>query len=169
MISDDTKSDIKTAATATKAAAQSAVRDGQMAAQDVVHSAADTVADAAQRVKDKAGEVAHGVKEKALDAAAVVADKADAASGVIADEGQRLARTLRSAASDRADTVQGRVLEAVAGGVESVSETIRDRSLSDIAADVKVYAQRHPGAFVAGAAVFGFMLARFLRAGERSS
>ena len=169
MISENTKADIKNAATATKTAAQSVMHDGQTTARDMAASAKDQVESTATMVKDKATEIAGGVKAKAMEAAATVGDKADAATGAIADEGHRFAQTLRTAASERAETVQGRVLGVVAGGVESVSDTIRDRSFGDIVADVQGYARRNPGAFVAGAAVLGFALARFMRAGERRS
>jgi hypothetical protein len=162
MISDNTKTDIKKAATATKTAAQSVLRDGQTTAVDIAEQTA-TMA------KDKAGEIAGTVKTKAMDAAAAVGDKADAATGAIAMEGHRLAKNLRAAASDRSETVQGRVLDVVAGGVESVSDTLGERTLGSIFTDVQGYARRNPGAFVAGAAVVGFALARFMRAGERRS
>lgn len=173
MISEDTKSDIKSAATATQVAAQSVLHDGQTTAKQMAASAMDQAAATATMVKDRATDFASEASAKVAETAASVRDtvseKADAATDAIANEGHRLARNLRTAASDRAETVQGRVLDVVAGGVESVSDSLRERTLGGIFGDVQAYARRNPGAFVAGAAVAGFVLARFLHAGERRS
>ena len=44
---------------------------------------------------------------------------------------------------------------------------LRQRSVTELGDDLRVMARRHPGAFMAGAAVAGFCLARFLRASAR--
>ena len=76
---------------------------------------------------------------------------------------------LRRAITEPApDSVQARVMSAVAGGVSQAAHTLRDRSLSEMAADLRALAKRNPGVFAAGAAVAGFALARFLRASATS-
>ncbi len=52
---------------------------------------------------------------------------------------------------------------SVARGVTSASEMLRQRSVTDLTADLRDLARRHPGAFMAAAAVAGFAAARFLR------
>ena len=93
----------------------------------------------------------------------------DEARDALSESGDRLAETLRRAAEQPvAGSVQSRVLSAVAGGVSSAANTLRDRSVSEMIADVRALAQRNPGAFAAGAAVAGFALARFMRASAAS-
>ena len=98
----------------------------------------------------------------------MASQKVDAAKDSIASEGHRLANTLRSAAGDRGDGVRAHVLEAVAGGVETAANSVQARGMSALFADVQTFARRNPGAFVAGAAVLGFALARFMRSGASS-
>ncbi|MDX5359611.1 MAG: hypothetical protein LPK12_17955 [Rhodobacterales bacterium] len=106
-------------------------------------------------------------REAALRTAGSAADVAsDALSGArdaLSESGERLSDTLRRAA-ERADprAIQQGVSAAVSSGVAATADMLRDRSLSDIAADVRGSAQRHPGLFMLGAAVAGFALARLL-------
>lgn len=169
MISEETKKDIKKAMDANQTAGHAVLHEGEATAQDVAASTKDRVASAASSVREKAADIASEVKAKAVDAASVIGEKADNVPGTIAGEGHRLAQSLRAAASEQGETVQGRVLDVVAGGVETVSDTIGDRKLSDLFGDVQDYARRNPGTFAIGAAIAGFALARFIRAGERRS
>lgn len=127
--------------------------------------AADTAKEAGQKALDEA-------RNRASDAASALRDgaaaRADVARDTIADGGQRLAEGLREAAAAQGPgTFPARVLDTVAGGVATLSDQLRDRSLSAVMSDVQGFARRHPGAFVAGAAVAGFALARFTRASSR--
>ena len=106
-------------------------------------------------------------REAALRTAGSAADVAsDALSGArdaLSESGERLSDTLRRAA-ERADprAIQQGVSAARRYGVAATADMLRDRSLSDIAADVRGSAQRHPGLFMLGAAVAGVALARLL-------
>jgi ElaB/YqjD/DUF883 family membrane-anchored ribosome-binding protein len=135
--------------------------------------AQDTISAATKMAKSTARHVAADVSSYAESAATTVRDAAveqiDKARDALGESGDRLAETLRRAAEQPAEgSVQARVLSAVAGGVSSAAETLRDRSVSEIAADVRGLARRNPAVFAAGAAVAGFMLARFLRASVRT-
>ena len=135
-------------------------------------AARDTVSSAAEATKNAAKNMAAQVSSHASDAASSVRDAAaeqmDNARDALGDSGDRLAETLRRAAGEPAEgSVQARVLSAVAGGVSSVADSLHSRSVSDIAADIRDLARRNPAAFAAGAAVAGFILARFLRASAR--
>lgn len=138
-----------------------------------LHDGADAVATsvshAAEVAKDSVRHLASDVAARAADTAAAVRDSAverlDDARDALSESGDRLAETLRRAAEDPgAGSVQARVLSAVAGGMSSAASTLHDRSASQMLADLRALAGRHPGAFAAGAAVAGFALARFLRA-----
>ncbi len=136
------------------------------AARDTLTSAATATKNAAQSMATQASSHASDALASARDAAT---EQMDTARDALGDSGDRLAETLRRAAAEPAEgSAQARVLHAVAGGVSSVAEKLHSRSVGDIAADVRDLARRNPAAFAAGAAVAGFVLARFLRASSRA-
>jgi hypothetical protein len=141
--------------------------------QDGADAAMKTASHAAGVAKDTVRDLASDVSAQAADTAAAVRDSAverlDDARDALSESGDRLAEMLHRAAEEPASgSLQARVLSTVAGGVSSAANTLRDRSVSDIVADVRALAQRNPGAFAAGAAIAGFALARFLRASNNS-
>lgn len=126
------------------------------------------VGTAAELAMDTAKEMGAGVSSRISETATTVRDGAverlEATRDALSESGDRLAETLRRAASEPPDgSVQARVMTAAADGLESVAGEIRNASLSGIMADVRAFAERNPAAFAAGAALAGFMLARFLR------
>lgn len=136
----------KLAATADKA------RETAAAAMDVAGEAGRT---ATAEIKAHAADTMETVRE-------AVGERADAARDTLVSAGERLVDTLHTQAS-AADAMSSRVLTGLAGGVTSVTDTLRGRTLGDLLADAQGYARRHPGTFAVGAAVAGFALARFLR------
>lgn len=159
-------------------------------ARDMVDTAADRARDMADTASDKAHHmvdtatdaVESGVgtiKRKAVDAKdALVAgagstfetvkdvavEKADAARESLSDAGDRLAATLERASTESdSDALKSRVLSSVANGLTTASDALRQRSVTDLTSDIKTLAKRHPGAFMAAAAVVGFAAARFVR------
>ena len=141
--------------------------------QEGAHAAAASVSHAADIAKDTVRNLASDVTAQAVETAASLRDGAalrlDDARDALSESGDKLAETLRRAAEEPAPgSIPARVLSAVAGGVSSAANALHDRSISDIAADVRALARRNPGAFAAGAAVAGFALARFLRASSAS-
>jgi ElaB/YqjD/DUF883 family membrane-anchored ribosome-binding protein len=148
------------------------IDDTMDAARDKMDEAKSKVTDMSGKASEKVRAVASDLSAKASDAATAVRDTAvermDEARDALSESGDRLAETLRRAAEEpEAGSVQARVLSAVASGVSTAAGTLRDRSVSDIAADLRDMARRNPGVFAAGAAVAGFALARFLRASQR--
>ena len=120
---------------------------------------------------DAASEAGHAVTAKAKARAAealelvqdVAGESADAARDTLVSTGERLAKTLKAEAG-ATDGMPARLLSGLAGGVTTVTDGLRGRTLGDLFVDAKDYARRHPGTFAVGAAVAGFALARFLRA-----
>lgn len=144
-------------------------------AEDVKDAAADAMEDGRSRMGDALRKVqgtAHDAR-KALVAGAgstlatvrdVAVEKADEARGSLSDVGQRLAATLERASSEgESDALKSRVLTSVAHGLTTASDALRQRSVADLTSDMKTLAKRHPGAFMAAAAVVGFAAARFVR------
>ena len=127
--------------------------------QSRLNAVKDELADAAGTVAEHAA----GAAEAALD---VAASRIESAREKVAETGETVGAKLREAAdADDAADLQARVLGSLADGISAASSRVRDLSLSEIAEEMRVMARRHPGLFVAGAAVAGFAVARFLRAG----
>lgn len=136
---------------------------------------ADRIADAAQdggtALKRGAEDLADAAKDRARDAGTTLAtvrdaavEKADAARETLSEVGERIAATLQRASdTEDADALKARVFNSVADGLTRASTTLRQRSVTDLTDDVRTLARRHPGAFMAAAAVVGFATARFLR------
>ena len=141
---------------------------------DGANAAVKSASHAADVAKDTVRNLASEVKTQAVDTASALRDSAvdrlDDARDALSESGDRFAETLRRAAEEPgAESFQGRVLSAVAGGVSTAANALHGRSFSEIATDVRALARRNPGAFAAGAAVAGFALARFLRASATSN
>ena len=129
-----------------------------------VKNAADTIgtklSDAAEAARETAGEIAGEVKDRAI-------NRADAARETLSEVGDRLAASLQDSLADQDDTLKTRLMTTVAESLQGASDALRQRSVSELGDDLRVMARRHPGAFMAAAAVAGFCLARFLRASAR--
>ncbi len=139
---------------------------------DLASKAADQMESGLNAVKRKASEAKVAISEGAGAAAETVKDtvveKADAARETLSDVGSRLAATLERASADAdSDALKSRLMSTVAQGLTSASDALRQRSVSDLTADVRTLARKHPGAFMAVAAVAGFAAARFIRSSAR--
>lgn len=139
---------------------------------DMAAQAAGQVDSGIETVKRKASEAKAAIAEGAGATLETVKDtvvgKADAARETLSDVGDRLAATLERASADGDnDALKSRLLSSVAQGLTSASDALRQRSVSELSADVRTLARRHPGAFMAAAAVAGFAAARFIRSSAR--
>lgn len=77
-----------------------------------------------------------------------------------------LAEALRETAntlSSRDQIYGSRYLEQAAGGLDRVSQLVRDREPEEIVHEVASFARRRPAIFLGTAAAAGFLLARFLK------
>ncbi len=150
----DTASDLKDSAT-------DAMDEGRSRISGMVGKAQDMAQDAKDAIVSGAGSTLSAVKDVAV-------EKAEVARESLSDVGQRLAETLERASEDGdRDALKSRVLTSVAQGLTSASDALRQRSVADLTADVKTLAKRHPGAFMAAAAVVGFAAARFIRSSSK--
>ncbi len=123
----------------------------------LVRKAQDTAYQAKDAVMNTAGSTFNAVRDVAM-------EKAEDARESLSSVGDRLAETLQRASGEEdSDALKSRVLTSVAQGLTTASDALRQRSVSEIAEDVKLLAKRHPGAFMAAAAVIGFAAARFIR------
>jgi hypothetical protein len=148
--------------------AMRAVDEAGEKARDMTETAADAVETGVGTIKRKAADakaaIVSGAGSTLESVKDVAVDKADAARETLSDAGERLAATLERASSESdSEALRSRMLSSVAQGLTSASEALRERSVSDLTADIKSLAKRHPGAFMAAAAVVGFAAARFVR------
>ncbi len=127
------------------------------AAENIIETGHEVFGQAKTHVAGAASQAGAAIREE-------VGARAEAGKDMFAEEGQRLARSLRDVAAEQGEsTLQGRLLDTVAGGVADVSEGLRGRSFGSLLEQAEDFARRNPGAFVAGAALAGFALARFAR------
>lgn len=129
----------------------------------------DDTREAALRSADSALEVASETAATVRDTAASVRDTAaERVAGVrdaLSETGDRLAETLRKAAENAdVNVLKDSIAAAVGTGVAATAAALNDRSIGDLVRDVQDAARRHPGLFIAGAAIAGFALARILSA-----
>ena len=123
-----------------------------------------------ERARQKAGELAGELKQQAEDSAQEVRQRArsavdqqkEAAVGGIED----MAQALRSASDDLQERGQPVVAEysrQVADGLESMANWVSRRNFDDLVGGVEDFARQRPVAFIGGAMVAGFALARFMK------
>lgn len=134
-------------------------------------SITDTARKAAEDLKETGQQALSGAKSvmgsTMSDLKAGATAKAEEVRETIAEEGERMASSLREAAGQQSG-MQSRVLETMASGVESVSDTIRSRDVSTLLSDIQSFAKRNPAIFVAGAAAAGLLLARLAAQASRA-
>jgi uncharacterized protein YjbJ (UPF0337 family) len=122
------------------------------------------------RARKKAGEMAGDLKRQAEDSAKDMRERArsavdqqkDAAVGGM----EGMAQALRSASDDLRERGQPVVAEysrQMADGLESMANWVSRRNLDDLVGGVEDFARQRPVAFMSGAVVAGFALARFMK------
>lgn len=133
--------------------------------------AKSTMAEAKARLSNASSRVAEQISSASQHLSDKLSEDAEDAADAIADKGASLAGKLRRAAKDQTDdSVQQKVLGAVANTVSDASGSLRGASLGSVVEGAQDFARRNPATVMAGAAVIGFALARFLRpsSGRRS-
>lgn len=133
------------------------------------HSGAETHGEGehlTDRARRKAGEFmeqaeesAHGMRERARSA---VDQQKDAAAGSI----EGVAQALRSASDDlehRGQPMVAQYSRQVAEGLEGMANWVSRRNIDDLVGGVEDFARQRPVAFMGGAMVAGFALARFMK------
>lgn len=140
---------------------QASVKDAMEDGRSRLDAVKEKAVEAKDAVLSGAGSTMEAVREAAV-------EKADSARETLSDVGDRLAETLKRAGeTENSDALKSRVLNSVAHGLASASDALRQRSVTDLTSDIKTLARRHPGAFMAAAAVVGFAAARFVRSSAK--
>ena len=118
-------------------------------------------AGALDEAKAEAGKLA----EQARRRAELAADEYKARA---ADQGQSMAARLRAAGHEFGDgSLPDRYVGRMADSLSDAADAFARKDLGTLIADTAGLARRNPAAFVGGAALLGFAIARFLKASSR--
>ena len=123
-----------------------------------------------ERARRKAGELAGDLKRQAEESAedmrqrarSAVDQQKEAAIGGI----EGVAHALRSASDDlreRGQPLAAEYSRQVADGLESLANWVSRRNVDDVTGGLEDFARQRPVAFIGGAMVAGFALARFMK------
>jgi hypothetical protein len=116
-----------------------------------------------EQVKAKAGELAKDTADEVRDRARSLADQQKhAAVGRV----EGIAHALRTASDELRDQGQPMVAEYsryAAEGLESMARSLDRREVGDFVGGIEQFARERPVAFLGGAMVAGFALARFMK------
>ena len=136
------------------------------------HEIKDAANEATARAKGVVDEVKEQAKSVAADARETVRHEVEArttaARDAAAGEVNNVASALRRAAEEsRKGSAQERTFGQIADSLADVSDTIGNKDLGTVVSDVSTFARRNPMTFLAGAALAGFAVSRFVKASER--
>jgi ElaB/YqjD/DUF883 family membrane-anchored ribosome-binding protein len=143
-------------------------RVGEQATQ-VADTATEGAKDVVHTAMDQAAEVGTEIKEQGRD---VVNQARSQLRGHADDQTQQIAGKLRELGDEMRALVDGRPEQAqnvrdyadqAAGKLSDLARRLESRGFDGVVDDVKSFARRRPGAFLAGAAVAGMAVGRLLR------
>lgn len=133
------------------------------------HTAEEAKDSFAKTAKSTAQEGRARVEEGMDKARERVMSSSEDAKNNAAEEIGRTADALDTAASEVDEgSVQQQLLREAADGLTRISGSMKGKNLGDIVGDISQFGREHPAAFLGGAALAGFALARFARASEES-
>jgi hypothetical protein len=148
------------------AEARSASNPAQRASEELVQAARDEAGELGRRARATAAEMKEGARGVADDVKeqvrATTAKQKDAA----AEQIDGWAHALNTASDDLRDRGQESAaawIRQAAAGLERASGTMRARDIDDLVGTVEDFARRQPVAFLGGAVVAGFGLARLMK------
>jgi ElaB/YqjD/DUF883 family membrane-anchored ribosome-binding protein len=132
-------------------------------------TARDELGQKAQDAKTVAQERGAELREQARsglhDARTAVEERSERAKHSAADEIDKTAHGLETAADElEGSPVQQDLLREAADGLKQLSQAMHGKSLGTMVSDVSDFGRRNPLAFIGGAALAGFAMARFARA-----
>lgn len=129
----------------------------------------ETVHDTVDRAKDEAGRLADDVKAEGREIGRAAGERAkdfaQTQKEAGADQASSVARAFDKAGDELAESspIVARYVHEAASAVDSVSQTLRERSLGGLMQDVNDYARREPVVFFGIAIAAGFALSRLVK------
>jgi hypothetical protein len=143
--------------------AQRASSGASGSATEALRSTAEQVT---EQVKEKAGELKQQAKETADEVRDRARSLADQQKHAAVGRVEGIAHALRTASDELRDQGQPMVAEYsryAAEGLESMARSLDRREVGDFVGGVEQFARERPVAFLGGAMVAGFALARFMK------
>lgn len=144
-------------------------------AKNVAGTAVEGAHDVAQVAKHQAAQVGTEVKEQGKDLAhearSQLRDQAQSQTGQIAGKLREIGDEIRALADGRPEQATNvrSYAEQAAGKISDLAGHVESRGFDGVIDDVKSFARRRPGAFLAGTAVAGFAVGRLFRNTSGSS
>jgi hypothetical protein len=121
--------------------------------------------EAVEATREAANGIGAGLGEDLKETRDRVLDQAESAKQGLAGQVGETAAALNTAAEQfGAQSVQGDLFRGAARGLEALSQALEGNSMSGLASDLTDFGRRNPAAFLGGAALVGFALARFAQA-----
>ncbi len=147
---------------------------GSQTGKSGAETARDTARDIGREASQEASRLAERARDSVRDGVTEARDEASrqANRGIerTADEVSRTSQALETAAGEFEEgSLQHQLLHRAADGLSELSGTLRGQTVSQIAVDVAEFGRRNPAAFLGGAALVGFAIARFARASRPSA
>ena len=126
-----------------------------------------TARDAGAAAQDRLGDLRDAALTSLDEAKSTATEKAGEAKAQAADELSRTARGLEAAAAEmEGSPLQQDLLREAADGLKQIAHAVEGKSLGTMAADLSEFGRQNPVAYLGGAALVGFALARFARASK---
>jgi len=146
------------------AVAQNARESGKEVGEHARSAAADVKDTAAERARDVAGEARAQARDLVGHTRDTLAAHADEQTNRVAETVEQVAYDLRSmAASASSDGIAGRLVGDLADRADALANRMRGRNSADLLDDIRDFARRRPGTFLAGAAGLGLIVGRLGR------
>lgn len=141
-------------------------RETQRSTDELAHAAKDEAHAAKEQAREATAELKAGVRDAADDLKKQVRSTAATQKDAAAQQMNGWAHALKSASDDLRDRGQESAaawVRQAADGLERCSGTVRERNVDDLVGTVEDFARRQPVAFLGGAVVAGFGLARLMK------
>ena len=124
-----------------------------------------TARDAGAAAQERLGDLRDAALSSLDEAKSTATEKAGEAKAQAADEIARTARGLEAAAAEmEGSPLQQDLLREAADGLKQIAHAVEGKSLGAMAAELSEFGRQNPMAYLGGAALVGFALARFARA-----
>ncbi len=126
---------------------------------------AETARDVGSAAKERLHDLRDAAQSSLEDVKLAAADKTDVLKGQTADEIDRTARGLEAAADElEGSPLQQDLLREAADGLKQIARAVQGKSIGAMAGELSEFGRQNPLAYLGGAALAGFALARFARA-----
>lgn len=149
---------------------QTAANRARTMGQDMKDQAGDAAQRSAETLKSSANGILDQTKEFASDAGEKLSSGLNEQKAAGADYIHNIAEMVRRSATgfDQELPQAGHYIRKAATGLDTVSEAIRNRDVSEMIGNVQDFARQRPAAFFGTALLAGFAAVRFFKSGSET-